>query len=133
MVSLPSPNINPAVDQVYGFPIDQAIDNILSINYGESLNSAVTRRELGQLALRARFTKLHFPIVLYNYSGSLDETYLTRPLVTVTVNGNEVNEKLVEEVLVGVRARLSNSMVTKGRRRSAKNRQSSISEETKQS
>lgn len=117
MLTLPVPKVNPAVDQVYNMPIDTAVDNIVAVNYGESLASAVTRREIGKLALKMKFTGKHMPVVLFNYKGNLDESHLPRPFVTVNAGDGEVSKSMVKEILTEIKTRLSGNTGSKGRRK----------------
>jgi hypothetical protein len=117
ILSLPTPRVNAGVDKVYNFPIEEAIRTLLKVNYDEQLNSVVTRREIGKLALGMKFVGKNLPVVVYNYRGSLDEQYLPRPLVTVTATLADVNKDFVKEVLTQVKNRLTGGNSRSSRKR----------------
>lgn len=119
ILSLPVPRVNAGSDRVYNCSIEEAVRNLLKINYDEQLNSVVTRREIGKLALSMKFSGKNLPVVVYNYRGSLDEQYLPRPLVTVSANLAEVNKDYVKEVLTQVKNRLTGSTSRPSRKKAA--------------
>lgn len=119
ILSLPQPRVNPAIDQVYNKEVGEAIRNVLKINYDEQLNSIAVRKEIGKLALSLKFAGKTLPVVMYNYHGSLDEQYLPRPLVTVSVKPEEVTKDFVKEVLTQVKNRLSGTNSSKSSRKKA--------------
>ncbi len=117
ILSLPVPRVNAGVDRVYNCAIEEAVKNLLRINYDEQLNSVVARREIGKLALNMKFTGKNLPVVVYNYNGSLDEQHLPRPLVTVSASLDDVNKEYVKDVLVQVKNRLTGPTKSSSRKK----------------
>lgn len=106
ILHLPAPRINHASDQVYNYPLEKALTNLIKTNYGDQLYSVVTRREIGKQALEDRFSGKSMPVVLYNYNGGYDESLLPRPILTVDANG-KIDEKFVQSKLNEVKAKLN--------------------------
>lgn len=100
-IRLPQPQAS-YIDGVFDTPLESAIESIFEKNYGSSLYSAVTRREIGELALENKFDGEKLPVVLYNYTGTFDPAFLPAPVVTVQAD-EDVTERFVKSVLSEVR------------------------------
>jgi hypothetical protein len=100
-IRLPQPQAS-YTDGIFDKSIDFAIDFIFEKNYGSSLYSAVTRREIGELALKSKFDGEKLPVVLYNYTGSFDASFLPAPVLTVVAE-EDVTERFVKQTLNEVR------------------------------
>jgi hypothetical protein len=100
IVQLPTPQINTYVDGIYDAPLAIAIKKLLTKNYGTSLQSAVTRREIGKLGLAAGFAGKKLPVILYNLDEDVDVKFIPNPVTTLTSDGkvtdNAVKKKLSE-------------------------------------
>lgn len=100
IVRLPNPQINAYNDGIYNSALRPAIDKLLLKNYGTSLQSAVSRREIGKHALESRFGGKKLPVVLYNLTGDVDTQFLPAPVTTIVSDGkvtdNSVKKKLTE-------------------------------------
>jgi hypothetical protein len=114
MVRLPNPvnkgNAAGIIDQ----PLGEAVDRIIVKNYGQGLYSAISRREIGNAALAQEFSGKSLPVVLYNYAGSVDPSFLPNPVTTVDVPA-DVTEAFVRQVFSKVRSLVvgSNAKTTK--------------------
>lgn len=111
IVQLPTPQINAYNDGIYDAPIDIAISKLLLKNYGTSLESAITRREIGRKALEAKFTGKKLPVVLYNLDKDVDARFIPAPLLTIESNSN-VTENGVKKKLSEIRAQLNGKQKT---------------------
>jgi len=111
ILQLAPPRINNAVDNIYGQPLDLAIDKLIAINYNSSLYSAISRREISRKALEAEFVGKAMPVVLYNYTGSVDTTFLPEPVQVIEVDG-AVDEDFVKEIFNGVKNKLKKNNKT---------------------
>jgi hypothetical protein len=100
-IRLPQPQAH-YTDGVFDATVDYALDFIFEKNYGSSLYSSVTRREIGELALKNRFDGEKLPVVLYNYTGAFDPMFLPAPVLTVTAE-EDVTERFVKSTLNEVR------------------------------
>jgi hypothetical protein len=102
MLSLPPPQITGYNQGIYDAPIAEAVDKIVDIYYGSQLQSAVTRREIGKLALALRFTGQKLAVVVYNLDKDVDTTFIPNP-VSQLVSDKEVTEELVTKQLVSIK------------------------------
>jgi predicted metal-dependent peptidase len=112
ILQLPAPKINHTTDQVYNRPLEVALANLIKNNYNEQLYSVVTRRELGKQALEDRFDGKNLAVVLYNYQGELDETFLPKPIIVIDANG-PVDEKFVQQKIAEVKSKLNHKPLNK--------------------
>jgi hypothetical protein len=106
IVQIPAPTINHYTDNVFYQPLRKAIDNLFRKNYDSSLYSAITRREIGKMALAAEFDGKLLPVVVYNYTGEVDNLMLPQPTEVLEVNEDEVSDSLVKKVLLNVKNKL---------------------------
>jgi hypothetical protein len=105
IVSMAIPQINNYQDNVWEQPIYIALDKIFQRSYENSLYSAITRREIGNLALEAEFTGQALPVVVYNYTGGVDSQFLPEPVEVVETNG-PIDEDFVKSVLLTVKKKV---------------------------
>jgi hypothetical protein len=108
IVSLPTPIINNYNDNVYDQPIEVAVRRLLEKNYGSSLQSAVTRREIGRKALEARFSGKKLPVMVYNLLERVDTRFLPDPSADI-VSNSVPNETVVKKKLTEVKNLLNKS------------------------
>lgn len=108
IVTLPTPMVNNYNDNVYDQPIDVAVRRLIDKNYGTSLQSAVTRREIGRKALEARFSGKKLPVVIYNLLLRVDTRFLPDPSADISANSIP-NETVVKKKLTEVKNLLSKS------------------------
>jgi hypothetical protein len=106
IVQLPTPMINAYSDGIYNIPVREAISKLLLKNYGGSLQSAVTRRVIGNLALAARFSGKKLPVVVYNLNSDVDVRFIPAPATIIESNG-KVTEALVKKKLTEIKSLLS--------------------------
>ncbi|MGH7241088.1 MAG: hypothetical protein ACREGB_02200 [Candidatus Saccharimonadales bacterium] len=109
MLRLPSPMINAHLDPVINHPLREALDNMFVKNYGPSLYSAVTRRDIGKEALARNFTGNVFPVVLYNYTGDYDKAFLPNPVDVVQIT-EEVTPAFIKNKLTAAKARINRNL-----------------------
>jgi hypothetical protein len=105
VAQLPAPKISHYSDGIYEAELEFAVSSLITKNYENSLYSVVSRHEIGKAALQNEFVGKYFPVVLYNYSGPIDQQFLPFPIVEFTADGN-VNEKSVKAVMNDVKAKL---------------------------
>lgn len=86
MVRLPNPTVNGYNDGVYGSSIKDALKIIFNKNYGEGLQSAISRREIGRIALSGNFAGSKLPVFLYNNIGNVDTTFLPAPVTIIKID-----------------------------------------------
>lgn len=100
MVQLPTPRADAYSDGIYNAPLREAIAKLFFKNYGSSLQSAITRREIGKKGLEAKFTGKKLPVIVYNLTQDVDVRFLPVPVTVITSNGkvtdNNVKKKLAE-------------------------------------
>lgn len=100
MVQLPTPQVNAYSDGIYNAPLAVAIRKLFIKNYGASLQSAISRREIGNKGLAARFSGKKLPVILYNLDEDVDVRFIPQPIITITSDGkvtdNAVKKKLSE-------------------------------------
>jgi len=113
MVQLPVPQINGYNDGIYDAPIPEAVDKLLDKCYGSSLQSAVTRREIGKKALALRFVGQKLPVVVYNLDRDIDTRFLSAA-VSQIVSNKEVTDELVKKQLTNVKKLLNQKSNTDG-------------------
>ena len=109
IVRLPNPVVNAYADGIYNTPIVDAIRKLLGKNYGSSLQSAVTRRDIGKKALEAKFTGKKLPVVVYNLNEDVDIRFIPAPITTITSNG-KVTDNGVKKKLSEVKSMLSSKL-----------------------
>lgn len=112
IVRLPVPQVNGYSDGVYDSPLNTAIDRIIENNYGASLQSAVTRREIGKKALEKRFWGKKLPVIVYNLEGVVDTNFIPLPVATVESSG-KVTESSVKKKLSTIAAQLNGKVEDK--------------------
>ncbi len=104
---LPQPHAS-YIDGIFDQELSSSVATLFEKNYGSSLYSAVSRVEIGNLALSSQFSGDKFPVVLYNYTGSFDGNFLPAPVKTVEAN-DKVTERFVKQVLNEVRTIVNES------------------------
>lgn len=109
IVQLPNPLVNAYSDGIYGSPVKEALRKLFAKNYGSSLQSGVTRREIGKKALAAKFTGKKLPVIVYNLNEDVDVRFIPTPITTITSNG-KVTDNNVKKKLSEVKAMLSSKV-----------------------
>lgn len=109
IVRLPNPVVNAYSDGIFNTPIVEAIRKLLAKNYGSSLQSGVTRREIGKRALDAKFTGKKLPVIVYNLNEDVDVRFIPAPITTITSNG-KVTDNGVKKKLSEVKGMLSSKL-----------------------
>jgi hypothetical protein len=102
VVRLPNPMINAYSDGIYDAPINDALLSLFEKNYGSSLYSAATRRDIGKEAFEKRFTGKLLPVIVYNYTGAIDTQMLPAPAATFAAD-KSVTSKQVSKLLTQVK------------------------------
>lgn len=106
ILQLPPLNTPSYQDGIYEKPLEEAIDKLVWSNYGSMLDSAIVRREIGKMALAARFSGKYLPVVLYNrVNTSLDPRYVPQPTLTMEVT-ESVNDKMVKKALEELKSKV---------------------------
>jgi hypothetical protein len=108
MVQLPTPQANAYSDGIYDAPLAEAVDKLLTKNYGSGLESAVTRREIGKKALEARFSGTKLAVILYNVNKDVDTRFLPAPIASFDIKG-KVTDNIVKKKLNELRALIKNT------------------------
>jgi hypothetical protein len=111
VVRLPTPMISGYNDGIYDAPLSQAIDILFEKNYGPGLYSAVTRREIGIRALENGFQGSLLPVIVYNFDGRVDTTFLPNPVMTISASEKATIKNVksaLEEVKEVVMSKVSN-------------------------
>ena len=98
-------------DGSFGQPLEIAIERVISANYNNTLYSIVTKKDIGDYALKAEFAGKTLPVVLYNYTD-VDAAHLQEPLTVVDADEN-IDTEFVKTVLNGVRNRLKKAKSSK--------------------
>lgn len=111
IVRLPTPQINAYNDGIYDAPLAHAISLLLDKNYGTSLQSAITKREIGNAALEAKFSGQKLPVVIYNMKKQSDSNFIPNPFTIIEVDG-KVTEELVKNKLKDVKTKLKKTGLT---------------------
>jgi hypothetical protein len=106
MIQLPTPRVDAYADGIYNAPLREAIAKLFSKNYGSSLQSAVTRRLIGDKGLDAKFTGKKLPVIVYNLDQDMDVRFIPAPVTIITSNG-KVTDNGVKKKLAEVKAMLS--------------------------
>jgi len=109
ILRIAAPQVSGYNDGIYDFPLEEAVDKLLIKNYGDKLFSAISRREIGEQALNGKFNGKKLPVVLYNYTGSVDTDSLPLPLVTLAID-SKVTLKSVKKALTEVSSKLNKQM-----------------------
>lgn len=101
MVQLPPPRNNGYMEGAYNKGLEEGLETLIKINYGSSLNSAITRREIGKLALEDKFSAKYYAVVLKNFTGNdaVDIRFLPQPVTIVDTGTEKITEKEVKSVL----------------------------------
>jgi hypothetical protein len=104
MSQIPMPRNNGYQDGAFNGTMEEGIAKVIGINYGNALQSAVTRREIGNAALADKFSDKYYPVVLLNYDekSGIDTRFLPRPMAFVETTAEPVTEKEVKSVLTGI-------------------------------
>lgn len=122
VLALPAPVINHYFDGIIDEKLEKAIELLLKKNYGNSLYSAITRREVGKRALEERFAGKNLPVILYNCNGEVDTNFLPTPSFLVDAS-SDVNVNMVKETLSNM------AKTIKGKRKTAKKEDQSEGQE----
>lgn len=93
---LPNPLVNGYNDGVYGSDLETAVDILINKNYEQGLYSAITRKEIGNVALNGEFTGKKLPVFIYNNDGQVDVNFLPMPIAVI-----EINKKMDKEEVLG--------------------------------
>lgn len=108
MTQIPMPRNNGYSEGAFNGTLAEGIAKVIRVNYGNSLHSAIIRREIGNEALKDRFSGKYYPIILLNYEEAtgIDTKFLPLPLSYVQTTKAEVTEKEVKTVLTGINSML---------------------------
>jgi len=109
MKELPTPKINGYSDGIYDSPFDVAVSKLIDNNYGSSLQSAITRREIERKALESRFGGSKLPVVVYNLDKEIDSQYLSQA-TTVIESNSKITGDTVKKKLSAIRASLTSKV-----------------------
>lgn len=115
IVRLPTPLISGYNDGIYDAQLSIAIDRLFEKNYGESLYSAVTRREIGNRALEKGFKEAMLPVIVYNFEGKVDSNFLPNPVTTI-ISTEFATVKSVKAALEDVKEIVTNNKVSNRKR-----------------
>lgn len=108
IAQLPTPVVNP-MDKIYDRPLDEAIKNLLDKNYGNQLESAIVKRQIGEAALNAKFSGKKNVVLVYNASNGLDEQMLPRQILSTEISGTDLNDNDIKKLLGELRAKIKQS------------------------
>ena len=111
MKELPTPKINGYSDGIYDSPFNVAVSKLIDNNYGSSLQSAITRREIEVKALAARFSGKKLPVVVYNLDKEIDSQYLSQANTIIESDG-DVTLDSVKKKLSGIAKSLTQKLKT---------------------
>lgn len=82
--------------------IKEALYGQLTAQYGGQLYTAVTRGEIGTQALSIGFKGKKLPVILYNYTISLEPSMLPLPVSVLDINDQPTTDSVME-VLMEIR------------------------------
>jgi hypothetical protein len=101
---LPTPVVSPS-DRVYDVPVEEAVENMLRKNYGNELESAIVKRQIGEAALKAKFSGKKNVVLVYNAIDGLSEQMLPRQILATEVPSSiDLNDNNIKKLLGEVRA-----------------------------
>jgi hypothetical protein len=103
MRTLTPPSNNGYMEGAYNGTLEDGIEKLIKVNYGNSLASAIVRREIGKTALEQNFTAKYQPVILINFNEDVgvDTKFLPRPVAVIETTA-KVTEKEVKDTLTKV-------------------------------
>lgn len=104
ILRLPMPVINAYNDEVYGSPIRLALMNMFRKNYGGGLQSAISRKEIGRIALGYEFEGKKVPVFLYNVTIPVDTSFLPNPVSIIDISEKEIDIEFVKSKLKEIKS-----------------------------
>lgn len=111
ILSLPLPTLN-TQESYYNGELKSSMRTVLEKTYGDSLDSIYLKKQMTEKALQKGFDGNVLPVVLYNYKGSVDGNFLSRPIQVLDLdeltdsNSEQVNLELVKSLLVDVKSKV---------------------------
>jgi hypothetical protein len=111
ILTLSLPNLN-TQEPYYNGELESSVRTVLQKTYGDSLNSVYLKKRMTEKALEMAYEGNALPVVLYNYKGDLDNTYLPRPVQVIDLDEMledgtlKVNLELVKSLLMDVKSKM---------------------------